>query len=125
MSGARCNTIEHIQPMRVRDDAALGLREHLRANGGQLCPMHGGTKVVLLMIPFIKPEQVVQAPVAADRVRQAVPGDGAMGDHPIAWYHEFDGGRAFYTALGHRVELYTDPQYTQHLLGGIQWAAGL
>jgi type 1 glutamine amidotransferase len=53
------------------------------------------------------------------------PGDGAMGDHPIAWYHEFDGGRAFYTALGHRVELYTDPQYTQHLLGGIQWVAGL
>lgn len=54
-----------------------------------------------------------------------LPGDGAMGDHPIAWYHEVDGGRAFYTALGHRVELYTDPQYTQHLLGGIQWAAGL
>jgi type 1 glutamine amidotransferase len=53
------------------------------------------------------------------------PGDGAMGDHPIAWYHEFDGGRAFYTALGHRIELYTDPQYTQHLLGGIRWAAGL
>ena len=54
-----------------------------------------------------------------------LPGDGAMGDHPIAWYHEFDGGRAFYTALGHRAELYTYPQYTQHLLGGIQWAAGL
>jgi type 1 glutamine amidotransferase len=53
------------------------------------------------------------------------PGDGAMGDHPIAWFHEFDGGRAFYTALGHRIELYTDLQYTQHLLGGIQWAAGL
>jgi len=51
-------------------------------------------------------------------------GDGAMGDHPIAWYHEFDGGRAWYTALGHRIELYTDPQYTRHLLGGIKWAAG-
>jgi cytochrome c len=53
------------------------------------------------------------------------PGDGAMGDHPIAWYHEFDGGRAWYTALGHRSELYTDPQYTQHLLGGLRWAAGI
>jgi cytochrome c len=53
------------------------------------------------------------------------PGEGAMGDHPIAWYHEFDGGRAWYTALGHRSELYADPQYTEHLLGGLRWAAGV
>ena len=53
------------------------------------------------------------------------PGADAMGDHPIAWFHEFDGGRAFYTALGHRPELYTDPLFTQHLLGGIRWAAGV
>jgi cytochrome c len=54
------------------------------------------------------------------------PGADAMGaDHPIAWYHEFDGGRAWYTGLGHRTELYTDPLFTQHLLGGIRWAAGV
>jgi cytochrome c len=54
------------------------------------------------------------------------PGADAMGaDHPIAWYHEFEGGRAFYTGLGHRPELYTDPVFTQHLLGGIRWAAGV
>jgi cytochrome c len=54
------------------------------------------------------------------------PGPGAMGaDHPIAWFHEFDGGRAFFTALGHRPELYSDPVFTQHLLGGIRWAAGV
>ena len=30
------------------------------------------------------------------------PGGGAMGaDHPIAWYHEFDGGRSWYTGMGH------------------------
>lgn len=52
-------------------------------------------------------------------------GDLAMGDHPIAWYHEFDGGRAWYTALGHPNELYTDSRFTQHLLGGIRWAAGV
>lgn len=51
---------------------------------------------------------------------------GAMGaDHPIAWYHEYDGGRAWYTGLGHRRELYQDPRFTQHLLGGLRWAAGL
>jgi cytochrome c len=55
-----------------------------------------------------------------------LPGEGAMGsDHPISWYHEFDGGRAWYTAIGHRSELYSDPLYTQHLLGGIRWAAGV
>ncbi|MDF2189585.1 ThuA domain-containing protein [Paraflavitalea sp. CAU 1676] len=43
--------------------------------------------------------------------------------HPMAWYHEFDGGRAFYTELGHTKESFTsDALYLQHLLGGIQWA---
>jgi type 1 glutamine amidotransferase len=44
--------------------------------------------------------------------------------HPMAWYHEFDGGRAFYTALGHVDESYSDPLYLKHLLGGIQYAIG-
>lgn len=50
---------------------------------------------------------------------------GANGDpHPMAWYHDFDGGRAFYTELGHTDESYKDPMYLQHLLGGIQYAMG-
>lgn len=47
-----------------------------------------------------------------------------MGTHPMAWYHDYDGGRAFYTALGHTEESYTDPLYLKHLLGGIQYAIG-
>lgn len=48
---------------------------------------------------------------------------GENGDiHPMAWYHEFDGGRAFYTALGHTDESYADPLYLNHLLGGIKYA---
>lgn len=39
--------------------------------------------------------------------------------HPIAWYQEFDGGRMFYTALGHTKAFYTNPEFLQHLLGGI------
>ena len=51
---------------------------------------------------------------------------GGMGvDHPIAWYHAHDGGRAWYTAMGHTEESYRDPAFLGHLLGGIQWAAGL
>jgi uncharacterized protein len=50
---------------------------------------------------------------------------GANGeDHPMAWYHEFDGGRGFYTALGHDNKSWEDPLYVQHVLGGIQYAMG-
>lgn len=42
--------------------------------------------------------------------------------HPMVWYHDFDGGRAFYTEFGHTEESYKDPFYLQHLLGGIQYA---
>jgi cytochrome c len=52
------------------------------------------------------------------------PGDGAMGDHPIAWSHLYDGGRAWYTAGGHTQESYAEPLFLDHLLGGILWAAG-
>jgi type 1 glutamine amidotransferase len=51
---------------------------------------------------------------------------GADGpDHPIAWYHHYDGGRAWYTGLGHTDASYAEPLFLQHLLGGIQYAAGL
>ncbi len=46
------------------------------------------------------------------------------GFHPMAWYHEYDGGRAFYTELGHTDESYSDPLYLRHLLGGITYAMG-
>ncbi|MCH4552037.1 ThuA domain-containing protein [Aestuariibaculum lutulentum] len=39
--------------------------------------------------------------------------------HPIAWYHKFDGGRSFYTGLGHTVASYKEPEFRKHLLGGI------
>ena len=45
-------------------------------------------------------------------------------NHPLAWYHDYDGGRAFYTELGHRKETYTDSLFLNHLLGGIQYAIG-
>jgi type 1 glutamine amidotransferase len=50
---------------------------------------------------------------------------GANGEnHPMAWYHDFDGGRAFYTALGHDNKSFEDPLYLQHILGGIKYAMG-
>lgn len=51
-------------------------------------------------------------------------GSTLAGNHPAAWCHTYDGGRAFYTAGGHTKESYTEPRFLRHLLGGIQWAAG-
>ena len=52
------------------------------------------------------------------------PGTSAMGDHPIAWFHVYEGCRSFYTALGHTRESYTEPLFLAHVAGGIEWAAG-
>ncbi|HKM69117.1 MAG TPA: ThuA domain-containing protein [Stellaceae bacterium] len=51
---------------------------------------------------------------------------GKMGaDHPIAWCQVIDGGRSWYTAMGHTTESYAEPLYRLHLLGGIESAAGV
>src|SRR5580704_16458744 len=51
-------------------------------------------------------------------------GGHKMGDHPMAWYHEYDGGRAFYTELGHTAESYHEDNYLKHLLAGIRYTIG-
>lgn len=45
-------------------------------------------------------------------------------NHPIAWYHEYDGGRAFYTGGGHTEESFREPLFLWHILGGIRYALG-
>ena len=51
---------------------------------------------------------------------------GRMGaDHPIAWCHNFEGGRSWYEGAGHVDSSYTDPLFVDHLLGGIEWTAGV
>lgn len=48
-----------------------------------------------------------------------------FGDYlPLAWCHEFEGGRVFYTALGHDKKDYVDPVYLEHITGGLLWALG-
>ena len=51
---------------------------------------------------------------------------GRMGArHPMAWCHDYDGGRAWYTALGHSSAAYGEPLFLEHIRGGILWAAGV
>lgn len=50
---------------------------------------------------------------------------GTNGDtHPITWYHDFDGGRSFYTGLGHKRTTYEDPRFIQLLQKGLLYAMG-
>jgi type 1 glutamine amidotransferase len=50
-------------------------------------------------------------------------GKGMGAFHPVSWYQPYEGGRAFYTALGHIGATYRDPAFLHHLYGGIYWAA--
>ena len=47
---------------------------------------------------------------------------GTMGaDHPVAWCHEYGGGRCFYTALGHAARTFAEPSFLRHLGGALEW----
>ncbi|MBU3020728.1 ThuA domain-containing protein [Aestuariibacter sp. A3R04] len=52
-----------------------------------------------------------------------VTGNGMGAFHPIAWYHYFEGGRSFYTSLGHMSGTYQIEAFQWHMAGGIYWAA--
>ncbi|MBT8468095.1 MAG: ThuA domain-containing protein [Deltaproteobacteria bacterium] len=45
------------------------------------------------------------------------------GDHPVAWYKEFEGGRSWYTNIGHEPRTWSLDWFRQHVLEGIRWAA--
>lgn len=51
-------------------------------------------------------------------------GGTMKGDHPITWCQTYEGGRSFYTGLGHTKESYADADFRQLLLGGVRYAAG-
>jgi glucose/arabinose dehydrogenase len=56
---------------------------------------------------------IEQGPATADR-----------NDYPIAWIGNFNGGRVFYTKLGHFADVWRTPMYLEHLLQGMRMAAG-
>lgn len=45
-------------------------------------------------------------------------------NHPASWYHQYDGGRAFYTGLPQHKESYAEENFLKHVLGGIRYAVG-
>ena len=59
-----------------------------------------------------------------DRDKATYPGDRFGDSLPLAWYHNYDGGREYYIALGHNKTDYTNPLLYNQILGGILWAMG-
>jgi uncharacterized protein len=53
-----------------------------------------------------------------------LPNAGQPGDFPLAWHRQYGEGRVFYTALGHREDVWASPSFQQHLAGAIRWAFG-
>ncbi|MFF0569498.1 ThuA domain-containing protein [Streptomyces sp. NPDC004041] len=51
-------------------------------------------------------------------------GGNMKGDHPISWCQTYQGGRSFYTGLGHTKESYAEPAFRSHVLGGLRYATG-
>jgi type 1 glutamine amidotransferase len=59
--------------------------------------------------------------VTDDKMKE-YPGDIFGTYFPLCWYQEYDGGRQWYTALGHNPKHYQDSNFIKHLTGGIRWA---
>lgn len=68
----------------------------------------------------LSPENNVLVTIDEDSYEGGDNGD----DHPMVWYQEYDGGRSFYTALGHSVKSFSDPLHLKMILGGIKYAVG-
>jgi uncharacterized protein len=68
----------------------------------------GPGRVVLLSFDRVPPDGVGPA--------------GQPADLPLAWHRSYGAGRVFYTAIGHRQEVWADARFRRHLLEGIRWA---
>ena len=51
-------------------------------------------------------------------------GSTMQDNHPIAWCHEFEGGRSLYTGGGHTDDAFREPAFRQHLVGALSWVTG-
>ncbi|MDH3244921.1 MAG: ThuA domain-containing protein [Saprospiraceae bacterium] len=71
--------------------------------------------------PDIEVLLVANLNTVEDEKMSEYPGETFGSTFPLSWCHRFDGGRQWYTALGHDIEHYEDHAFMKHILGGIQW----
>ena len=73
--------------------------------------------------PYARDKVHVLLKLDMDSVKNA--GKRKDNDNALAWTHEYGKGRVFYTALGHREEVWNDPRFQQHIIGGLRYMFGL
>lgn len=73
---------------------------------------------------FQRVSPAINVLVTVDEGSYAGAGMGRGAEHPVAWYRPFDGGRSFYTALGHGDTTFADANFLNLLRGGIAYAMG-
>lgn len=70
----------------------------------------------------LRPDAHVLLRLAEDQVDLSVAGARVPDcGFPLAWCHSEEGGRTFYTALGHFPGAWETPAYLRHLAGGLGW----
>ncbi len=72
----------------------------------------------------VNPRGDVHVLVTADETTYNPGGDAMGADHPISWCRNAEGGRVWATAMGHESSAYSEPEFRDHVVGGVQWAAG-
>ena len=51
-------------------------------------------------------------------------GEADVNVNPLVWYHDYGGGRVFYSGLGHTSESYSEPYLVTLITGGLTYAVG-
>jgi type 1 glutamine amidotransferase len=74
---------------------------------------------------LLDPAKEKDITVLMSLVESTLPNSTQNKFHPLCWTHEFEGGRAWYSAFGHSPDYFRDTIVQKNLLGGIVWAAGI
>ncbi|MCC6722950.1 MAG: ThuA domain-containing protein [Saprospiraceae bacterium] len=76
--------------------------------------------------PFLSPDIKILLAVEGVKQDATIPNPSSLipQSYPISWAHEYEGGRSFYTGLGHTEAGLKDRNFIKHLAGGIKWAIG-
>jgi cytochrome c len=84
----------------------------------------GGTDISIRGSTPASPPHVLLT-VDESTYNEADGSDGVDDDHPISWCKLYDGGRMWYTGMGHTEASYVNADFMQHILGGLEVAAGV
>lgn len=93
-------------------EANINVPKELRWTYDHEQPFLSENVKVLLTVEGVKAEKKPDLPPPSSK------------PYPISWCQEYEGGRSFFTGLGHTEEEFSEKNFLNHLLGGIKWAIG-